>query len=139
MPIDTALHFTLLSGNDHSQENEENQIFEPIQTFKNNEDAVDFVDNGSIFDCLDNDGKLFENIDSKDDSDILSVLTEKLKTNGDFNNGLMLFNEDTVEVLRKLHVSFEKQEVSLSEPNDHSAIRSVGDIVGNLKFVQDVS
>ena len=55
MPIDTALHFTLLSGNDHSQENEENQIFEPIQTFKNNEDAVDFVDNGSIFDCLDND------------------------------------------------------------------------------------
>ena len=51
----------------------------------------------------------------------------------------MLFNEDTVEVLRKLHVSFEKQEVSLSEPNDHSAIISVGDTVGNLKFVQDVS
>ena len=27
---DTALHFALLSGNDHSQENEEHQIFEPI-------------------------------------------------------------------------------------------------------------
>ena len=39
---DTALHFTLLSGNDHSQENEENQIFEPIQTFDNNEDVVNF-------------------------------------------------------------------------------------------------
>ena len=33
---------TLLSGNDHSQENEENQIFEPIQTFDNNEDVVNF-------------------------------------------------------------------------------------------------
>ena len=39
---DTALHFTLLSGNDHSQENEENQIFEPIQTFDNNEDVMNF-------------------------------------------------------------------------------------------------
>ena len=39
---ETVLHFTLLSGNDHSQENEENQIFEPIQTFDNNEDVVNF-------------------------------------------------------------------------------------------------
>ena len=43
---DTALHFTLLSGNDHSQENEENQIFEPIQTFDNNEDGVNFCRRG---------------------------------------------------------------------------------------------
>ena len=89
---DTALHFMLLSGNDHSQGNEENQIFEPIQTFDNNEDVVEFVDDRIIFDCLDNDEQLFENIDFKDDSDISSVLIEKLKCYCDDNNGFMLFN-----------------------------------------------
>ena len=42
---DTTLHFTLLSGNN---ENEENQIFEPMQTFDNNKDVVDFVEVGNI-------------------------------------------------------------------------------------------
>ena len=99
---DTAFHFTLLSGNDHSQENEEYSIFEPIQTFGNNEDVVDFVGDGNIFDCLDNDEQFFENIDFEDNSNISSVLIEKLKSNCNGNNGLMLFNEGTAEVLRKL-------------------------------------
>ena len=51
---DTALHFTLLSVGDHSQKNEENQILEPIQTSDNNEDVVDFVHDGNIFNFLDN-------------------------------------------------------------------------------------
>ena len=66
-----------------------------------------FVDDGNMFDCLDR--QFFENIDFQDDSDISSVLAGKLKS----YDGLMLFNEETVEVL--------------------------GDNVGNLKFVQDVS
>ena len=63
MLTDAALHFTLVSGNDHSQENEENPIFKPMQTFDNNEDVTDFVDHGNIFDCLDNDEQFFENVD----------------------------------------------------------------------------
>ena len=136
---DTALHFTLLSGNDHTQENEENQIFEPIQTFANNEDVVDFVDDGNIFDCLDIDEQFFDNIGFEDDSDISSVLVEKLKSNCNDNDELMLFNERTVEVSQKLYESFEKQEVSLDEVCNHPVISSTGDIVGNLKCVQDVS
>ena len=88
---DTTLYFALLSGNDHSQENEENQIFEPIQTFDNNEDVVDFVDGRNIFHCLTNDEQFFDNNDFEDDSDISSVLIEKMKS-----NKLMLFNEETV-------------------------------------------
>ena len=53
--FDTVLHFTLLSGNKHSQENEENQIFELIQTFVNNEDVVNFFDDGNIFNYVHND------------------------------------------------------------------------------------
>ena len=136
---DTALHFTLLSGNDHTQENEENQIFEPIQTFANNEDVVDFVDDGNIFDCLDIDEQFFDNIGFEDDSDISSVLMAKLKSNCNDNDELMLFNERTVEVSQKLYESFEKQEVSLDEVCNHPVISSAGNIVGNLKFVQDVS
>ena len=96
---DTALHFTLLSGIDHSQKNEENQIFEPTLTFDNNEDVVDFVKNGNKFDCLDNDTQFFENIDFDDNSNISSALIEKLKSNSGDNDGLMLFNEGTVEAL----------------------------------------
>ena len=70
---DSALHFTLLSGNDHNPKNEENPIFEPIQTFDNNEDVVNFVHDENIFDCLDNDEQFFENI-YFEDSDISSVL-----------------------------------------------------------------
>ena len=70
---DNALHFTLLSGNDHSPKNEENPIFESMRTFDNNEDVVDFVDDENIFYCLDNDEQFFENIDFED-SDISSVL-----------------------------------------------------------------
>ena len=136
---DTALHFTLLSGNDHRQENEENPIFEPIQTFDNNEDVVDFVDDGNIFVCLDYNEQVFENIDFEDNSDISSVLIEKLKSNRDDNNGLMLFNEGTVEVLRKLYESLQKQDVSLDEVRNRPVISSIGDIVGNLKFVHNVS
>ena len=51
-----------------------NPISEPIQTFDKNEDVVDFVDLGNIFDSLDNDEQFFENIDFEDNSDILSVL-----------------------------------------------------------------
>ena len=139
---DTALHFTLLSGNDHSQENEENQIFEPLQTFNENEDVADFMDDGNIFDCLDNDDEqFFENNDFENDSDksSASILIEKLKSNCDDNNGLMLFNEETVELLSKLYESLEKQEVSLDEVSNHPVVNSIEDIVGNLKFVQEVS
>ena len=132
---DTALHFTLLSSNNHSQENEEDQIFKPMQKFDNNEDVVDFVDDGDIFDCLDNDEQFFENIDLEDDSNLSSVLIEKLKSNCDYNDGLMLLNEEKGEVLGKLYESFEKQEVSF----DHAVINSIGFIISNLKFVQDVS
>ena len=132
------MQFTLLSGNDHSQENEENRIFESIQLFDNKEDVVDFVDDGIIFDCLDNDEQFFENIDFEN-SDISTVLQEKLKSSCDDNDGLMFFNEETVEVLRKLYESFEKQEVSLDEVCNHPVISSIGDIVGNLKFIKDVS
>ena len=96
---DTALHFTLLSGKDHNKENQENQIFEPMQTFDNNEDVVDFVDDGNIFDCFDNDEQFFQNIDFEDDSDMSSVLIGNLKSNYDDNDGLVLFNVKTVEVL----------------------------------------
>ena len=51
----------------------------------------------------------------------------------------MLLNEGTVEVLRKLYESFEKQDVNLDEVCNHTVISSNGDIVGNLKFVLDVS
>ena len=44
----------------------------------------------------------FENIDFEDDRDISSILIEKLKSNCDDNDGLMLFNKETVEILRKL-------------------------------------
>ena len=139
MLTDTALHFTLLSGKDHNKKNQENQIFETMETFDNNEDVVDFVDDGNIFDYFDNDEKFFQNIDFEDDSDISSVLIGNLKSNYDDNDGLVLFNVKTVEVLRKLYESFEKQEVSLDEVCNHPVISGVGDIVGNLKFVLDVS
>lgn len=45
----TALHFMLLRGNDHSRENEEKQIFELMQTFDNNKDVLEFVEDGNIF------------------------------------------------------------------------------------------
>ena len=136
---DTALHFTLLSSNDHSPENEKNPIFEPIETFGNNEDVVDFVGNGNIFDCLDNDEQFFENIDFEENSNISSVPIEKLKSNCDDSKGLMLFNEGTVEVLQELYESLEKPDVCLDEVCDHPVIGSIGHIVGNLKFVQDVT
>ena len=136
---DTALLFTLLTGNDHSKENKENPIFEPIQTFDNNKDVVDFVDDGSIFDCLDNDEQFYESIDFKDNSNISCVVIEKLKSNCDDNNQSMLFNAKTAEVLQKLYESLEKQDVSLDEVCNHPVLSSIGDIVGNLKFVQDVS
>ena len=75
---------------------------------------MDFVGNGSVFDCLDKDGQLFEYIDFGDYSD-MSVLTEKIKSDCNDNDGLMLFNEKTVEELGKLYESFEKQESSLDE------------------------
>ena len=116
-----------------------NPIFEPIETFGNNEDVVDFVGNGNIFDCLDNDEQFFENIDFEENSNISSVPIEKLKSNCDDSKGLMLFNEGTVEVLQELYESLEKPEVCLDEVCDHPVIGSIGHIVGNLKFVQDVS
>ena len=116
------LQFTFLSGNDHNQENEGNPIFEPIQIFDNNEDVVNVVDQKNISDCLDNYEQFFENIDFKDDSDISSVLMEKFKSNcDDNNNGLMLFNEETVQVLGKLYESLKKQ-VSLDEVCNHTLI-----------------
>ena len=136
---DTALHSTLLTGNDHGQENKENPIFEPIQTFDNNKDVVDFVDDGNRFDCLDNDEQFFESIDFEDNSNISSVVIEKLKSNCDDNNQSMLFNVWTTEVLQKLYESLEKQDVSLDEVCNHPVLSSIGDIAGNLKFVQDVS
>ena len=78
-----------MSGNNHSKQNEESQIFEPIQTFSNNEDLVNFVGNGNIFDCLDNNEQFFENLDFEDDINISSVFIEKLKSKCDDNNGLM--------------------------------------------------
>ena len=83
--------------------------------FYNNEDVVDFGDDGNIFSCLDNDEQSFKNIDFEDDRNVSSVLIEKLKFNCDDNDGLILFNEETVEILRKLYESFEKHEVSPEE------------------------
>ena len=51
----------------------------------------------------------------------------------------MLFNENTVKVLGKLHKSFEKQEVNPDEEYNRPVISSIGDIVGNMKFVHGVS
>ena len=51
----------------------------------------------------------------------------------------MLLNEETVELLSKLYESLEKQEVSLDEVSNHPVVNSIEDIVGNLKFVLDVS
>ena len=45
----------------------------------------------------------------------MSVLTEKIKSDCNDNDGLMLFNEKTVEELGKLYELFEKQEFSLDE------------------------
>ena len=45
-----------------------------MQSFDNNEDVVDFVNDGNILDWLDNDEQFFENINFKDDSNISSVL-----------------------------------------------------------------
>ena len=39
----------------------------------------------------------------------------------------------------RLYESFEKEEVSLDEVSNHPVISSIGDIVSNLKFVQDIS
>ena len=108
-----------------------NVIFEPIQTLDKND--------GNIFNCLDNDEQFFENINFEDNTDISSVFIEKLKSNCDDNNGLMLFNEGTVEVLQKLYESLEKQDVTLDEVRNNSVISSIDGIVGNLKFVQDIS
>ena len=89
---------------------------------------------------MDNDDEqFFENIDFEDDSDISSILIKKLKSNCDDTDGLILFNEETVEVLSRLYESLEKQEVSLDEVCDHPVLNSTGDIVGNLKFVQEIS
>ena len=116
------MQFTFLSGNDHNQENEGNPIFEPIQIFDNNEDVVNVVDQKIISHCLDNYKQFFENIDFEDNSDISSVLIEKLKSNcNDNNNGLMLFNEEIVQVLGKLYKSLKKQ-VSLDEVYNHTLI-----------------
>ena len=95
MLTDTTLHFMLLSGNYHSKENVGNQIFKPMQTSDNNEDVVDFVGDGNIFDSLDNIELFFQNIDFENDRDISTVLIEKLKSNWDDKNGLMLFNKET--------------------------------------------
>ena len=51
----------------------------------------------------------------------------------------MLFNARTAEISQKLYQSLEKQDVSLDEVCNHPVLSSIGDIVGNLKFVQDVS
>ena len=52
---------------------------------------------------------------------------------------MMLFNERKVEVLQKLYESLQKQDVSLDEVCNHRVISSIGDIVGNLNFAQDVT
>ena len=52
---------------------------------------------------------------------------------------MMLFNERKVEVLQKLYESLEKQDASLDEVCNHRVISSIGDIVGNLNFAQDVT
>ena len=55
------------------------------------------------------------------------------------NYGLILFKEETVKVLEKLYESFEKQEISFDEVCNLPVISNIGDIFGNLKFVEDVS
>ena len=57
---------------------------------------------------MDSHEKFFQNIDCEDDSVISSVFIEKLISNCDDNDGLMLFIEETVEVLEKLYESFVK-------------------------------
>ena len=88
---------------------------------------MDFADDGNIFDCLDNEEQFFENTDFEDDSNISSILIEKLKSNCGDNDGLILFNEETVEILRKLYESLEKQKVSIDEVWNHSVISSMNE------------
>lgn len=100
---------------------------------------MDFVDDGNIFHCLDNDEQFFENINVENGSNISSVFMEKLKCICEDNNESMLFNEETVEAFAKLYKSLEEKEFSLDEVCNHPELSSIGDVVSNLKFVQNVN
>ena len=51
----------------------------------------------------------------------------------------MLFNEETVKAFAKLYKSLEEKEFSLDEVCNHPELSSIGDVVSNLKFVQNVN
>ena len=137
---DAALHFTLLTGKDHSQTSDEDQVsFEPEQTFDDHNELDNFFHDGNIFDNLELDEELSENIELNEETDISTILIEKLKANCDDNDGLMLFNEETSNVLIQLYDSFIKQKVCAEEACSHPVIKKFEDIISTQKFLQDVS
>ena len=75
----------------------------------------------------------------EDNTYTTSILLEKLKSNCDDNDGLMLFNGETVDTLSKLYESFMNGEVSPDEICDNPVMKQIDDIISNLKFVQHVS
>ena len=101
---DTALHFLLLSGNDHSHI-ETSRSFEPSPTFDKEDNVID--SDGNMFDTFKIDEEFVGDIDFEDNSDTASRLMERLKAKRDDNNGLMLFNEETVDVLKDLYKSLQ--------------------------------
>ena len=95
---------------------------------------MDFVDNGDIFDYLDNNEQNFRNIDFEDNSDISSVLIEKLKCNSDNNVGLMLFNKRQLKYLENYLNNLRNEKLILMKYPVNQVISGIGCIVGNLKF-----
>ena len=85
MLTDTAIHFSLLSGNDHSHCTEAGQVFEPSSIYDDDDNEID--SDGNMFDAFNNQEEFVGNNDLEDNSDIASQLMEKLKVNGDDNDG----------------------------------------------------
>ena len=84
------------------KENKKSNTFDQILTFHNNEDAVDFFDDGDIFEYLDNNEQHFD-IEFEDYKDISSALIEKLKCNCHDKVGLMLFNNRQLQHWEKFN------------------------------------
>ena len=72
---DTALHFSLLSGNDHSHDTEACQVFEPPPTF--DDDGNVLISDGNVFDTFEED--FIGSIDLEDNSDIATAIGETQK------------------------------------------------------------
>lgn len=65
-----------------------------------------------------------EEIDFENESQksIATILLEKLKCNCDSNDGLLLFNDETIEHLRQFYTSIEKEEVDVEEVDKNPTV-----------------